>query len=172
MIKSLLLLVKLYIAFLIFVPGALCESTEEKTQSPPPRAKDAEKIIGHLFNGYQILHNTVIRLRSIVCNTSVGRIPGKLTEENKAYFSYNKREYVCHNYEVLEGRRIPDTGELPEECNGKGYDTGDDRIIYPVVVYNKHGEIPGKAYEGVDRKYGYYGLDKGQYRRRRFDWFC
>ena len=154
--------------FLIF-SAISSESTTEKIQRPMPRAADAEKIIGHSFNGYQIIQDTILRLKNIICNSSVGRIPGKLTEENKAYFSYNKREYVCHNYEVLEAKRIPNKGEIPTECEGKGYKTNDDKIVFPAVVYNKHGEIPGKAYDG---SYGYYGYDRGQYRRRRFDWYC
>ena len=153
------------VTLLLVMNIAISESTEPEQK----RATEAEAIIGHLFDGYQIIQDTVLRLRSIVCNSSVGRIPGKLTDENKAYFSYNKREYVCHNYEVIEARRIPNTGEIPSECEGKGYVTNDDKTIYPVVVYNKHGEIPGKAYDGT---YGYYGFDRGQYRRRRFDWFC
>ena len=141
----------------------------EVSEERQMRTSVAEKIIGNNFDGYQILQDTVLRLRSIICNSSVGRIPGKLTEEHKAYFSYNKREYVCHNYEVLEANRIRNTGEIPEECKDKGYETNDGKVIYPAIVFNKHGEIPGKAYDG---SYGYYGFDRGQYRRRNFDWFC
>ena len=146
-----------------------CESDTNTNSKIVKRAADADKIIGNLFDGYQIIQSKILRLRNIICNSSVGRIPGKLTDENKAYFSYNKREYVCHNYAVLEGKRIPNTGEIPEECKDKGYLTIDDQTVYPAVVYNKHGEIPGKAYDG---SYGYYGYDRGQYRRRNFDWFC
>ena len=147
----------------------LVSISDQPNSENPHKSSLSEKIIGANFNGYQILQDTVLRLKSIICNSSVGRIPGKLTDEHKAYFSYNKREYVCHNYEVLEASRIPNTGEVPEQCLDKGYETNDGKVIYPAIVYNKHGEIPGKAYDG---SYGYYGFDRGQYRRRNFDWYC
>ena len=143
--------------------------SETAPEEPKERVSEAELIIGSKFDGFQIIQNKILRLRSIICNSSVGRIPGKLTEKNKAYYSYNKREYVCHNYEVNEAQRIKNTGEIPQECEGKGYSTIDNKMIYPVIVINKHGEIPGKAYDGT---YGYYGFDRGQYRRKKFYWFC
>ena len=133
------------------------------------RSKIASKIIGDDYTGFQIIRNKIQRLRSIVCNSSVGPTPGKLTDQRKVYFSFNGRQYICHNVNVLTGKRIPNKGVIPPECRSKAYKTADHRIVYPVIVFSRHGEIPGKAY---DPAYGYYGYDKGQYRRPNFVWYC
>ena len=145
----------------------ICYAQTSKTEFVRPDI--VNQFMSDEYDGYQIINGKILMLNSIICHSSVGKIPGKIVNRREPYFSFNGREYVCHNFQYLTGKRIPNTGEVPAECLNKGYPTDDGRMLYPIIAYNRHGEIPGKAY---DPKQSYYGYDKGQYRRPYFDWFC
>ena len=133
------------------------------------RVEDADEIIGEGHLGYQIIKSKLERLNPIICHSSIGAVPGKVTEIGDTFFSFNKKEYVCRNSDPVIGNRIPNEGEIPVDCEGKAFVTKGGVSVYSVVTSSRHGEIPGKAYDATE---AFYGFEKEQYRSEDFDWIC
>ena len=116
-------------------------------------------------------NNEVIEnLFNILCETEHhGFIYGKLTEEGDAFYSTNKVEYNCEDFEIVEGEVISNEGGIPTDCGEHGKAQSDGNIYYPVIVNSRHGKIPGKA---IDTEIGYFGFEGAQYSRTTFDWYC
>ena len=133
------------------------------------RIESPEELIGENHMGYQVIQSRIERLNPIICHSSIGAVPGKMTETGSGFFSYNYKEYVCNDSEPIQGKRISNEGEVPEECEGKAFVTREDVKVYSVIASSRHGEIPGKAFNASEAFYGY---EKEQYRSDDFDWVC
>ena len=113
---------------------------------------------------------TIENLFSIWCETeNWGPVFGKLTEDGDAFCSHDSVEFECDDFDLVEGRVIENDGEIPEECKEAGKAQKDGNVYYPVLVWSRHGIIPGKA---VNAEVAYFGFEGKQFSRRKFKWFC
>ena len=92
---------------------------------------------------------------AIICkNTPYGNVPGKRDNPGGAYYPWGGKEHRCHSYDLVGGKLIHVSQEIPCSCEPKGYQTNDHQYYFNVVIDGIHGLVPGKATE--DLKHAWY----------------
>ena len=91
-------------------------------------------------------------------HTAHGDIPGKLDQNQIAYYVWGGREHHCQNWETKPGTLHSDRNKLPHDCHPTGQQNDSQEPHFNVVVPTQHGLIPGKGlYSSNTAWFGYNG---------------
>ena len=123
--------------------------------------------------GYQLREGKREQLWSIKCHTEVhGYVYGKLNAEGDAFWSYDKKQYICDNFDIVSGEAIENEGVVPEECIEHAKKEREGVVYYPAIVKSRHGLIPGKVTGPDVGDNAFFAFDGVQLKRKTWFWYC